>query len=90
MVEIEIKEVTFPDWPKAPEIPEGMKRVEVKVYWRREDYNTYDVPKDTELSDIRDAIVYDTNSFFDSDNAWLTEFEVWTIRDDEGDEEWWI
>lgn len=83
-------EVTFPNWPEAPEIPEGMKRVEVKVYWRREDYNTYDVPEDTELSDIRDAIVYDPNSFFDSDNAWLTEFEVWTIRDDEGDEEWWI
>ena len=90
MVEIKIKEVEFPDWPEAPEIPEGMKRVEVKVYWRREDYNTYEVPEDTELSDIRDAIVYDPNSFFDSDNAWLTEFEVWSIQTEDGDEEWWI
>ena len=45
-------------------IPQGMKRVEVEVYWRLEDSKTFDIPKDMNLSDVRDHIVYNENDYF--------------------------
>ena len=79
------------DWHYNSEdkpIPQGMKRVEVQVYWRWDDSKTFDVPKDMELSDIRDHIVFNVDEYFDSDSSWLTEFEVWRIEDEESGEEW--
>ena len=69
-------------------IPQGMKRVEVEVFWRWEDSKTFDVPKDMELSDIRDHIVYEVDSYFDASNAWVSEFEVWRVEDQDTGEEW--
>ena len=72
-------------------IPQGMKRVDVHVFWRWEDNKTFDVPKDMDLSDVRDNIVFEQDEYFDFNYcAWLTEFEVWNIQTQEGDEEWWI
>ena len=67
-----------------------MKRVEVQIYWRWEDTKTYDIPEDTELDDVREEIVFNVDDHFDFSNAWLTEFEVWNIQTEDGDEEWWI
>jgi hypothetical protein len=69
-------------------IPQGMKRVEVEIFWRHEDSKTFDVPKNMELSDIRDHIVYEVDSYFDASNAWVTEFEVWKVEDQDTGEEW--
>jgi hypothetical protein len=68
-------------------IPQGMKRVEVEVFWRWEDSKTFDVPKNMELSDIRDHIVYEVE-YFDASNAWVSEFECWRIEDQDSGEEW--
>lgn len=85
---IKLLEVTFPNWPEAPEIPQGMKRVEVQIFWRHEDSKTFDIPKNMELDDVRDHIVYEVDSYFDSNKAWVSEFEVWKVEDQETGEEW--
>ena len=69
-------------------VPQGMKRVDVEVFWRWEDSKTFDVPKNMELSDVREHIVYEVDSYFDAGNAWISEFEVWRIDDQETGEEW--
>lgn len=85
-ISIQLLEVDEEDKP----IPQGMKRVDVHVLWRWEDNKTFDVPKDMDLSDIRDKIVFEQDVYFNFAYAWLTEFEVWNIQTKEGDEEWWI
>ena len=84
MPEIKYTEITNENY----KIPEGKKRVEVQVYWRWEDCKTFDVPETTELADVRDQIVFKADDYFSSDFSWLTEFEVWNIRDEKGDDEW--
>ena len=81
---IKLLEVDEEDKP----VPLGMKRVEVEIFWRHEDSKTFDVPKNMELSDIRDHIVYEVDSYFDASNAWVSEFEVWRIEDQDSGEEW--
>ena len=68
--------------------PQGMKRVEVEIFWRHEDSKTFDVPKSMELSDIRDHIVYNVDDYFDFTNSWLSEFDCWRIDDQDSEEEW--
>tara|TARA_A100001037_G_C14723907_1_gene445778 strand:- start:86 stop:349 length:264 start_codon:yes stop_codon:yes gene_type:complete len=70
------------------DVPQGMKRVQVHVYWRWEDDNTYDIPKDMELSEVRDHIVYNVDDYFATYSSWLSEFEVWLVEDQESGEEW--
>ena len=74
------------DYDKS--IPQGMKRVEVEVFWRWEDCKTFDIPKDMNLSDVRDHICYNENDYFDAGNAWISEFECWRIEDQDSGEEW--
>ena len=81
---IKLLEVDEEDKP----IPQGMKRVDVEVYWRWEDSKTFDIPKDMKLSDVRDHICYNENDYFDAGNAWISEFECWRIDDQETGEEW--
>ena len=69
-------------------IPQGMKRVEVEIFWRHEDSKTFDIPKNMELSDVRDHICYNVDDYFDFTNSWVTEFECWRIEDQDSGEEW--
>jgi hypothetical protein len=69
-------------------IPQGMKRVEVEIFWRHEDSKTFDIPKDMELSDVREHIVFNVDDYFDFTNSWVTEFEVWKVEDQDTGEEW--
>ena len=83
---IEIK--AGPD--EKAEVPEGMKRIDVHVYWRWEDNKTFNIPEDMELADVQEHVIACQDEYFDFANAWLTEFEVWNIQTADGDEEWWI
>ena len=69
-------------------IPQGMKRVEVEIFWRWEDSKTFDIPKAMELSDVRDHIVFNVDDYFDSTTSWITEFEVYRIEDQDTGKEW--
>ena len=68
--------------------PQGMKRVEVQVYWRHEDGKVFDVPKSMELSDVRDHIVSNVDGYFDFANSWMSEFDCWQIDDQDSRDEW--
>jgi hypothetical protein len=69
-------------------VPQGMKRVDVEIFWRHEDNKTFDIPKAMELSDVREHICYNVDDYFDFTNSWVTEFEVWKIEDQDTGEEW--
>ena len=43
---------------------------------------------DGKIADVRDQIVFKADDYFSSGFSWLTEFEVWNIRDEKGDDEW--
>ena len=60
------------------------KTVEVSVFWRWEAYKKMEVPVDMELIDVRDMVVWDND--FDAATSDLTEFEVFLIEDEEGNE----
>ena len=86
---IKLLEVDYDDSSKEYKpVPQGMKRVDVEIFWRWEDSKPFDVPKNMELSDIRDHIVYEVDSYFDASNAWVTEFEVYRVEDHDTGEEW--
>ena len=88
MVTKEIKLIEVED--VESELDPTMKRVEVEIYWRFEDAKTFDVPKEIELDDLQDYICYQQEDYFNFTNAWLSEFQVWSIRDEKNDDEWYI
>tara|TARA_B100000519_G_C13868189_1_gene262303 strand:+ start:75 stop:287 length:213 start_codon:yes stop_codon:yes gene_type:complete len=61
------------------------KTVEVSVFWRIEDTAKIEVPYETSLRDVRDMIVWDDDQF-DITNGCMTEFDVYLIEDEEGNE----
>jgi len=61
------------------------KTVEVSVFWRIEDTHTMEVPYGTSLREVRDMIVWDDDKF-DIANGSITEFDVYLIEDEEGNE----
>ena len=73
---------------QVKDVPQGMKRVDVEIYWRWEDNKTFDIPKAMELSDVRDHIVFNVDDYFDSTNSWITEFEVYRVEDQATGKEW--
>ena len=61
------------------------KKVEVTVFWRIEETQEIEVPYETSLRDVRDMIVWDDDQF-DITNGHMTEFDVYLIEDEEGNE----
>ena len=61
------------------------KKVEVTVFWRIEDTQEMEVPYKTSLREVRDMIVWDDEKF-DVTNGSMTEFDVYLVEDEEGNE----
>ncbi len=61
------------------------KKVEVSVFWRIEDTAEIEVPYETSLREVRDMIVWDDDKF-DITNGTMTEFDVSSVEDEEGNE----
>jgi len=61
------------------------KKVEVSVFWRIEDTQEMEVPYETSLREVRDMIVWDDEKF-DVTNGSMTEFDVYLVEDEEGNE----
>ena len=61
------------------------KKVEVTVFWRIEDTQEMEVPYETSLREVRDMIVWDDEKF-DVTNGSMTEFDVYLVEDEEGNE----
>ena len=61
------------------------KTVKVSVFWRIEDIAEIEVPYETSLGDVRDMIVWNDDQF-DITNGCMTEFDVYLIKDEEGNE----
>ena len=61
------------------------KKVDVSVFWRIEDSAEMEVPADMELSEVRDMIVWNDDKF-DVANGCMTEFDVFLVEDEEGNE----
>ena len=61
------------------------KKVEVTVFWRIEETQEIEVPYETSLRHVRDMIVWDDDQF-DITNGHMTEFDVYLIEAEEGNE----
>ena len=86
---IQYNEIDYDDVLDLP-VPEGMKRVEVQVYWKWYDTKTFDIPKDVELGELASQIKYEDDPYFDFDMVRGFKgdaiYEVSVITDNHGNE----
>tara|TARA_B100000029_G_scaffold455373_1_gene482563 strand:+ start:2437 stop:2739 length:303 start_codon:yes stop_codon:yes gene_type:complete len=84
MDKIKFIEIEDDEWNS--DVPDGMKRVDVSVFWRWEQGKSFDIPEDVELSELASQIREHGKPSFEFDQNDLSEFKVSMVADRDGDE----